>query len=230
MVESHRDRWHLHRPGRMGDGIVALGYGHEVTDHAEHPARPSGSSRELAEDLSRLGYLELFLRLDENALDQVWRGPGAPEELRRLALHLNEPSLPGFLAAEVLFARDPTFPAPANRGALAPLYAEALRQNMTRMANPWGLPGELGAPVARHVLALGDAAVPAFAALLNDSTQLRYSGSKEATYGNSYNYRVKDEAAALIAELIGVPYPVHLDPQDRDVEIGLLRQRLSSHP
>ena len=94
------------------------------------------------------------------------------------------------------------------------------------MANPWGLPGDLGGPVAAHVLDLGDAAVPAFAALLNDASPLRYSGSQEATYGNSYNYRVKDEAAALIAELIGVPYPVHLNPQDRDAEIDLLRQRL----
>ena len=126
----------------------------------------------------------------------------------------------------MLFTRDPTFPPPSDRGVLAPLYAEALRQNMTGMANPWGLPGDLNGPVATHVLALGDAAVPAFAALLNDGTQLRYSGSKEAAYGNSYNYRVKDEAAALIAELIGVPYPIHLNRHNRDAEIDLLRQRL----
>lgn len=197
-----------------------------MTDDTEHPDHPKGSGRDLAEDLSGLGYLELFLRLDDTALDRIWRWPGAPGGLRQLALHSDTPSLPGFLAAEVLFTRDPTFPAPADRGALALLYAEALRQNMTGMANPWGLPGDLDGPVARHVLALGDGVVPAFAALLDDGTQLRYSGSKEATYGNSYNYRVKDEAAALIAELIGVPYPVHLDPQDRDAEIGLLRQRL----
>jgi len=183
-------------------------------------------ARDLAEELRDLGYLELFQRFDENALDQVWWRPDAPERLRQLALHSGTSSVPDFLAAEVLFTRDPTFPAPSDRGVLASLYAEALRQNMTRMANPWGLPGDLSAPVATHVLALGDAAVPAFAALLDDDTQLRYSGSKEATYGNSYDYRVKDEAAALIAELIGMPYPVHLDPQDRNAEIDLLRQRL----
>jgi len=197
-----------------------------VRDHAERPDRPGGSGRDLAGELSRLGYLELFLRLDDTALNQVWRQPGAPEQLRRLALRSGAPSQPGFLAAEVLFARDPTFPAPADRGVLAPLYTEALRQNMTSMANPWGLPGDLAGPVARHVLALGQAAVPAFAVLLDDGTQLCYSGSKEATYGNSYDYRVKDVAAELIAELIGVPYPVHLDPQHRDAEIDLLRHRL----
>jgi hypothetical protein len=182
--------------------------------------------RDLAEELIGLGYLELFLRVDDTALDQVWQRPGAKEGLRRLALHSGMPSLPAFLAAEMLSARDPAFPAPADRASLALLYAEALRQNMTRMANPWGLPGDLGGPVSTHVLALGEAAVPAFAALLDDGTQLSYSGSHEATYGNSYNYRVKDEAAELIAELISVPCPVHLDPRDRDAEIDLLRQRL----
>jgi len=214
----------------MGDGVVALGHGDEVRDHAERPDHPGGSARDLADELSGLGYLELFLRLDDTALDQIWQQPGAPEELRRLALRSDTPSLSGFLAAEVLFTRDPTFPAPAERGVLASLYAEALRQNMTGMANPWGLPGDLDGPVAAHVLALGDAAVETLTLLLDDEADLQYGGSEEATVGNSYNYRVKDEAAALIAELIGVPYPVHLDPQDRDAEIGLLRQRLRSRP
>ena len=197
-----------------------------MTDHPEQPDHPRASGRDLAEELSELGYLELFLRLDDTALDQIWQWPRAPEELRRLALHSDIPSLAGFLAAEVLFSRDSTFPAPTDRSALAWLYAEALRQNMTGMANPWGLPGLLDGSVATHVVALGDAAVPDFAALLGNGTQLRYSGSQEATYGNSYNYRVKDKAAELIAELIGVPHPVHLDPQDRDAQIDLLRQRL----
>ena len=194
--------------------------------HPQNPDRPRESGRDLSEELSDLGYLELFQRLDDTALDQVWRLPGAPERLRQLALHSDAPSLPGFLAAEVLFTRDPMFPEPADRRVLASLYAGALRQNMTAMANPWGLPGRLDGPVASHVLALGDEAVPALAVLLDDSEPLRYSGSKEAAYGNSYNYRVKDEAAALIAELIGVPYPVHLNPQDRNAQIDLLRQLL----
>jgi hypothetical protein len=197
-----------------------------MTSHSEHSDHPKGSGRDLAEELSELGYLELFLRLDDTMLDELWRRPGAPEGLRQLALHSDTPSLDSFLAAEVLSTRDPTFPAPADRGVLALLYAEALRENMTGMANPWGLPGQLDGPVATHVLALSAAAVPAFTALLDDGTQLRYSGSKEATYGNSYSYRVKDKAAELIAELIGAPNPVHLDPQDRDAQIDLLRQRL----
>jgi hypothetical protein len=188
----------------------------------QHPKHGS----DLAEELSEIGYVDLFLRLDHAALDRVWQRPGAPEELTRLALDSGKPLLPRFLAAEVLYAYSPEFPPPAARGVLAPLYAEALRQNMTRMGNPWGLPGDLDAPVATHAFALGDAVVLALAPLLDDGTQLRYSGSKDATYGNSYNYRVKDKAAELIAELVGVPYAVHLNAHDRDAEIDLLRQRL----
>ncbi len=190
------------------------------------PDDPEESDRVLGQELSGLGYPDLFLRLDETTVDQIWRRPGAPEALRRLALASNAPPLSRFLAAEVLFTRDPVYPAPAERAALARLYGEALRGNLVGMANPWGLPGDLDAPVARHVRALGDVAVPAFAALLDDGTPLRYGGSKEATYGNSYDYRVKDEAAELIAESIGVPYQIHLDPRDRDAEIERLRQRL----
>jgi hypothetical protein len=180
---------------------------------------------DLAEELSEIGYVDLFLRLDDTALDRVWQ-QHAPEELRKLALDSGRPFLPRFLAAELLYARNSEFPAPDARRVLATLYAEALRQNMTRMANPWGLPGDLDAPVAAHALALGDAVVAALAPLLGDGTQLRYSGSQEATYGNSYNYRVKDKAAELIAELVGVPYAVHLNAHDRDAEIDLLRRRL----
>jgi hypothetical protein len=180
-------------------------------------------SGDLAAELAGIGYLELFLRLDDTAIDLAYRDPAA---FRRLALDDAAPALSRFLAAEVLFARDPAFPSPSERSSLSFLYAQALRRNLTRMANPWSLPGLLDGTVAGHVLALGVAAVPAFTPLLDDATSVSYSGSREATYGNSFGYRVRDVAAELIAGLIGVPYPVHTDPARRDAEIDLLRQRL----
>jgi hypothetical protein len=179
---------------------------------------------ELAEALTGLGYVELFQRGDETALDTIWSRPDAPARLRRLTYDPAAPARARFLAAEALFARDPTFPAGADLGPLARLYAEALRLRLTGAANPWGLPGELDGPVAGHVLALGEVAAPPLSALLTDDSDLRYSGSKEATVGNSYGYRVKDVAAALIAELRGLRFPVHTDPRRRDVEIDRLRR------
>lgn len=191
-----------------------------------HSEQPQPASADPAATLTGFGYLELFLRGDDRALDEVWGRPDSPEQLRRLALDTHAAPLPRFLAAEVLFARDATFPRPSEYGPLARLYVEALHRTMTGMANPWGLPGELDGPAATHLLALGNSTVSALAPLLDDEGDLRYSGSKEATVGNSYDYRVKDMAASLIAALLGVAYPVHLDPRDRDAEIDLLRQRL----
>jgi hypothetical protein len=182
---------------------------------------------DLSKMLTSLGYLELFLRADDAAVGEVWRQPGAPERLRLLVADPDAPPLARFLAAEVLAARDPTFPSPDDRMPMGRLYAEALRRNLAGMANPWGLPGELDGPLARHVLALGGAAVPALAQLLDDDDGLRYGGSKEATVGNSYGYRVKDVAASLIAALLGVPHRVQLAPGARDVDIDLLARHIT---
>ena len=111
-----------------------------------------------AGELLELGYLELFLRLDQTALDRVWRGGDGRDKLHGIVTDPQEPMAARFLAAEILFVREPGFPAGTDPAELASIYAAALAANVTGMANPWGLPGELDGPVAQHVLALGSAA------------------------------------------------------------------------
>jgi len=184
------------------------------------------SCGDLAAELAELGYLELFLRMDEDALDRVWARDNASADLHRLVSDTAAATLPRFLAAQVLLARDPGFPAPTDRSRLAGLLADALAQDAAGMANPWGLPGELDGRLARQALALGPEAAPAFAALLDDDSEVEYGGSEEATVGNGYRYRVKDLAAELVASLLGAPYRIHLDPAARDTEIDMLRRRV----
>jgi hypothetical protein len=176
--------------------------------------------------LAGFGYRELFQRADQSALDAVWNTSDAGRELRRVVRDSTAQPVLRFLAAEVLFARDPGFPSGESAEALADLYAAALRLDATGMANPWGLPGEAGAPVAGHVVALGEAALDAFAGLLGDDTPVLYGGSREATFGNSHHFRVKDIAASVVAQILGVPLPRQLEPSDRDAEIEALRTRL----
>ena len=52
----------------------------------------------------------------------------------------------------------------------------------------------------------------------------RRDGSKEATVGNGYQYRVKDFAAFYIAKIIDTPIAFHRDPADRDAAIEELRK------
>ncbi len=92
------------------------------------------------------------------------------------------------------------------------------------MANPWGLPGDPG-PLSQQVIALGKAATGPLLDALDDATAMTYSGSREATVGNSYHWRVKDQAAALLAALRGEALVPDVDPKKRDKAIAALRAR-----
>ncbi len=180
---------------------------------------------ELSRTLDDLGYRELFQRLDNEAVDRIWNQDGAPAALAQLALDAKASPQARFLAAEILFAKDPQYPPDSAKATLASVYAIALKDDFTMMANPWGLPGKLDS-VGRHVVALGEAAVPEMARLLNNTNAASYGGSREATAGNRYHYRVKDIAAYLISQIKGIPYTVGQTPEERDAEIEQLKSQL----
>jgi hypothetical protein len=181
---------------------------------------------DLAGQLVDLGYLELFLRYDDQTLNGVWNQPNAPAELANLVMDSSASSQARFLAAEILFYKDKSYPSDAAKPTLAQIYATALVENYTGIANPWGLPGYLDS-VGEHVVDLGDAAVPALVPLLDDETPLLYGGSQEATLGNSYGYRVKDMAAFFISRIKGIAYTVYQTAAERDAEIENLKTKLS---
>ncbi|HYH84992.1 MAG TPA: hypothetical protein VEX60_05875 [Pyrinomonadaceae bacterium] len=187
---------------------------------------PTHDSSTVAERLSELGYVDLFHRLDEDALDGVWNAPGATEALEALASDSAAAELPRFLAAEILFHKREDYPPKETSGVLSPVYAAALAGNFTGMANDWGLPGRLDGSAGQNFVALGASAVPHLIGLLDDETRMVYAGSKEATMGNSYEYRVKDAAAFFISRILGVPFQVHESPRARDEEIEALKASL----
>jgi hypothetical protein len=180
------------------------------------------SDSNLAARLTELGYQELFLFLDRSSLQELWTSPGGPARLRDVAEDPAADPSARFLAAEAVWERDPADPPRA--ADLGAVYAAALRDATTGVANPWGLPGAGNGVVAGHVAALDPrSAAPPFVALLADDAEVLYAGSQEATDGNRYRYRVKDIAAELVARLLGLPYDVLLDPADRDTAIDRLR-------
>lgn len=181
---------------------------------------------ELAQRLLRLGYTELFQRLDDAALAALWREEGVPDALQRIALDVDEDARARFLAAEAVLSRRPDGFGNGERREIGSLYAQALRGQFTGSANEWSFPGQPLGRAGEHLLALGDSAVPALAALLDDDTPVIYEGSQEAMVGASYGYRVKDLAAQLIAGITGLPFPLSTDPSVRDVAITEQRRRL----
>ena len=90
--------------------------------------------------------------------------------------------------------------------------------------NAWGLLYDLEdvGPSGRHLLALGEAAIPALLGLIDRTEVVLYEGSEEATIGNDRAYRVKDVAAYFVARLSGRPLGFHPDPAARDRAIEVL--------
>lgn len=175
-------------------------------------------TRKLAPRLLALHYPGLFMTAPRGA-DRVLAEVGA-DELAALVADRDAEGEARFLAAELWFDGH-SEPPVADLAELGELYARALAEGWAAYANPWGLPGEVG-PIGRHLMRLGDAAVPALRARLDDATPVSYGGSEEATIGNRYAYRVKDVAAFYAARLAPAPYAVLATPAERDREIEKL--------
>lgn len=187
---------------------------------------------DLARKLMSHAYGEFFvLPAHEETIDRVWGEPANRAALEALTADAAQPLEARFLAAEVLFARDFTFTSRVPPAVVAEIYARALEQNLTGMANSWGLLYEHddAGPVGIRFVMLGDPAVPSLVRLLdNAGAPLTYAGSKEATVGNAYRYRIKDFAAYYLGRIRSIPVSFHSDVAERDQEIARLRQTLAA--
>jgi hypothetical protein len=186
---------------------------------------------DLAHKLMSGAYGDFFvLPAHTQTIERVWADPQNRPALEALVADPAQPLDARFLAAEVLFTRDFTFAARVGAAVVADIYAHALEQNLTGMANSWGLLYEHGdaGPVGTRFLMLGEPAVTALSRLLDDAgSPLVYAGSKEATVGNAYHYRVKDFAAYYLGQIRRVPVTFHPELADRDQEIAGLKQQLA---
>jgi len=183
------------------------------------------SSDGLARTLDRLSYGQLFLQMDDEAQKKVWSTPQAERDLKSIVLDTRKSERARFLAAELLAARSKRLAKAVPGDVLAQVYVGALRSGASQMANPWGLPGGTG-PLSDRVLALGKAATAPLLEALDDAEPMEYGGSRDATVGNSYRWRVKDQAASLLAAVRGERLQPDPDPRKRDQTIAALRERV----
>jgi hypothetical protein len=137
-----------------------------------------------------------------------------------------------FLACEVFFKKDILFMQRHPPEKVAEIYTQALSNDFTGMANSWGLLYERQdeGTVGIVFLKIGEKAIPSLSKLLDDErANLKYEGSKEATVGNGYGYRIKDFAAYYIGRILGHPLKYYPDPADRDEQINALKKELGLH-
>jgi hypothetical protein len=201
---------------------------------AERSTTMQNQTSDLAHKLMSRAYGEFFvLPAHEQTLDRIWADPATHPALEALVAAAAQPLAARFLATEVLFARDLTFVSRVSAATVADIYARALEQNLTGMANSWGLLYEHddAGPVGIRFVMLGEAAVPTLMRLLdNASAPLIYDGSKEATVGNAYHYRIKDFAAYYLGSIRRIPVAFHRELAERDQEIARLKQQLAAQP
>jgi hypothetical protein len=174
--------------------------------------------------LRELGYLELFQRMDERAVTALWKDPDA---LVRLALDGDADPLARFLAADIDLENDPSRFSEEDRHAIAHVYADALREQVTSSANEWSFPDGFAGRAGGHLIALGTAAVAALRPLLDDDKRVTYEGSQEGMFGRSYQFRIKDLAALFVSKILGHPFPDDKNPRVRDAAIATLKRTLS---
>ena len=186
------------------------------------------TTTELAQQLENLGYLELFMRMNNEALDSIWKTKSNRTLLVTLCSESNHSALSRFLASEILYFKDNALLKTAIKRQLLPVYVEILAHKENVSANVWGLPNTVG-EVGHHLLDLDDKyqVIHALLPLLEDTSKILYDGSREATMGNSYNYRIKDIAAFYISQKAALPYSVKKTPKDRDEEISSLKATVS---
>jgi hypothetical protein len=80
--------------------------------------------------------------------------------------------------------------------------------------------------LGKKVISFGKIALPFLVKLLDDDGTVFYEGSKEATIGNAYHYRIKDFAAFYISKITNNPIQFYKNYKDRDREIERLKKRI----
>lgn len=176
------------------------------------------------------GYGHFFNYLErDKALSKAWGEPNSLEKLKNIVSNEKTPLKARFLACEVLFEKHFIFVADIGGDVVAKVYAAALVENQTGMANSWGFLYEENdaGPTGIRFSMIGKSSVPHLQALLDNSNHLVYAGSKEATIGNAYQYRIKDFAAFYLAKITNVPITFYKDLEKRDAEISRFKKELA---
>lgn len=202
--------------------------------HPPNPVTPmdhkSTDTHELIGKLVSGRYGDFFnYAVRDDAIAAVWAEPDSLARLEAIVRDRAAPMKARFLACEVLFEKHFVFVPEVGAAVVAEIYAHALVNDLTGMANSWGLLYEHNdeGPVGIRFVMIGDAAIPALLGLLDDASRsLTYAGSEEATVGNAYGFRVKDYAAFYLGKIKRIPVAFHERPEDRDREIAALARTL----
>jgi hypothetical protein len=186
----------------------------------------------ITEKLMKDQYGDFFnYATQDQIISTVWAEAGGVTPLKAIVINEEAPTKARLLACEVLMKNDFTFlrDEDVKLDRVIAVYTDALANNITGMANSWGLLYEYDddGPIGTMLVLFGKEAIPELVKLLDNETIYMYHGSKEATIGNAYQFRVKDFAAYYICEVTNIEAVYHETHAGRDTEIEKLKTLLA---
>lgn len=182
------------------------------------------SSERLEKTLTSMTFAELFEVQDPVKQNAIWAEPDAAAGLHKVVQRTAAPMQARFLAAELLFVKQPDFPTAADAATLPGIYAWAVANQPT--GNMWGLPGDDDGQAGRHVAKVGEPMVAALVPLFKDDRRLPFGGSIDATAADLRQVRVKDVAASLVSRIHQQEFPKDAALAARDTYIQELESKL----
>lgn len=169
----------------------------------------------------------------DNTLDNLWNSQGnIPDKFQEIIRDDDEYILSRLIACEVLYKQDLLYLHAAGVDNVAQIYCKALEKDITQLANSWGLlydhddAGPLGTNLLMTETFANRYLIPL---LQNEELRINYDGSEEATFGNDYQYRVKDFAAYYLHKINNIPIHFHRDHGMRDAEIAKFKIKLEEY-
>ena len=133
-----------------------------------------------------------------------------------------------FLALEALRINFPAAWASIPREQRAATYVTHLAT--AHWFNVWGQPGELPSESGKALIDTGVVAIRLLTPLLDSQRPAPSFGSEEATMSRLLAYRVCDYAWFFISQIEGQARRFLESPQDRDLAIGRMKERLQRRP
>lgn len=197
---------------------------HNSSTHSDTSPIITTEINSIADKLAQDAYGDFFnYTLQEDIINTVWAEAGGVAPLKAIVIDEQAPLKARLIAHEILLQKEFTYvqDEDVSLRQIATIYTKALVENTTTMANSWGLLYEYddAGPIGTSLIMLGEDAIPALIKLLNNTTQLLYHGSKEATIGNAYQFRIKDVAAYYICRIKNIKPVYYSTHNERDAEI-----------
>ena len=186
---------------------------------------------DMADSLEKWGYDKVIVQNKGRLADSLWNMQDGEEIIRRVAYRTGSRRNERFIAAEIVFRKDPNYPPKDDQQLLKDLshaYGSALSNDYAPFGDYWGNPkkGTIGI-CGKHLLRIGDLTIPELTRLVLNQ-EFDFYMDYDTKWKGQYTPRKKDHAAFFLNHMINEPYVYKSSRDERNADIELLNEKLKS--